>query len=281
MKCCVSGTLDRVTLEAGMDRLADALLGAFKGGQGFDHMLTRGEFREEAFMSALEPHFPTRFALSSGEVVNAAGDHSGQQDVIVSDRSHASPFVSEGRMGSHPIESVHASLQIKSTLRPADVADAVANLVSMKRLQPSEPRDWARVSAGALNFGATSAKPFAGIVAYRSDGSADRIQERFAEANADLDPLDRVDALVVLNEFTLCWITDDNAIALGQTADVRSIARRAVGGRALLFFYVLLMKALDDYKPPPLDLGRYYSATARPMDIVVQRLPEPPPPDDE
>ena len=57
-----------MTLADGMRQLNGALRAAFEGGEGFQHRLSRGEFRESEFIDALRPHIPLRFELTSGEV---------------------------------------------------------------------------------------------------------------------------------------------------------------------------------------------------------------------
>ena len=127
-----------MTLYDGMQRMSGELRALFRGSTGIEHLLSRGEFREGALAEILRPQIPLRFALSSGEVVNDSGRRSKQQDVLVTDSYVAAPFLSSGRLGVHPVESVYATLQIKSRLDAAEVADAIDNVASVKLLLPDD-----------------------------------------------------------------------------------------------------------------------------------------------
>jgi len=99
-------SLGRVTtLEDGMRKLSLDLRSAFIGSQSVGHNLSKGEFREEELRRLLRPHIPGRFELSSGEVVNATGERSAQQDLIISDSHTSSPFLTSGAFGVHPVEA--------------------------------------------------------------------------------------------------------------------------------------------------------------------------------
>ncbi len=74
------------------------------------------------------------------EVVNLAGERSKQQDVTISDAIEASPFIAEGGINVHPIESVVATLEIKSVARPQEMKDSVEKALSVGGLISDTPR---------------------------------------------------------------------------------------------------------------------------------------------
>lgn len=251
-----------MSLHDGMRRLAGALQAAFIGSDGIEHRLTRGEFRENELQEALRPHLPRRFDLSSGEVVNSSGGHSKQQDVIISDGYLSSPFLVSGRFGVHPIESVWATIQVKSRLTPGEATSATKNLVSVKRLQPDSERPCNSLTDAGVAFESTRAKPFAGVIAFKREGSAEAIARAFLAANKPLDPVDRVNALVVVDDFALCWHNASGRTEVDPLFGQGHLYQADIGDRALLLFYVLLMRWLSTYSPPTLDLLDYFNATA-------------------
>jgi hypothetical protein len=244
-----------------MRRLAAGLRASFLGSEGIDHLLSRGEFRENELAELLRPHVPGRFGRSSGEVTNRTGESSRQQDLLITDAALASPFLSSGRLGVHPIESIYASLEIKTRVDRSGISDAVGNLASLKALQSSEPRAMTSLGSGMLGFGETAQKPFGGIVAFASDVSLDSACRAFLDASRRLPPLDRPNVLFVLDQFTVLWGTDDQKIELDPQAGQASLQVFEAGEDSILIFYVALSEWLRAYQPPPLDLLAYLNAS--------------------
>ena len=163
----------------GLQRMAAGLEAALAASRAIHHNLAVGEAREHAVARELGPHFPNRFRLASGIVVNVAGEESHQQDVLVTDPSIGTPFVAEGHIGVHPIETVAATLQIKTTISASTMAEAVENVSSVKRLLPDAPRPFSRLGAGQLAFGEAVMKPFAAIVAFENSSPQEAIRRAF------------------------------------------------------------------------------------------------------
>jgi hypothetical protein len=88
------------TLRDAMRALGAGLTAAVQRTAQIEHALTKGEARETALREQLRPHIPKRYGVSSGIVVNLAGEQSRQQDVIVSDAVENPPFIAEGVRGT-------------------------------------------------------------------------------------------------------------------------------------------------------------------------------------
>jgi hypothetical protein len=259
----------------GMQRLAAGLRAAFEASQAIHHNLAAGEAREHAVARELAPHFPTRFRLSSGMVVNVAGQESRQQDVLITDPSIGTPFVAEGNIGVHPIETVAATLQVKTSAGPAEIRSAVDNVSSVKRLVTNTPRAFSRLSRDRLELGQTTMKPFGGIVAFQLTSSAEAIRRAYLEANAGLPPPDRSNALFVLDQFTTVWSTDDRPLSLSSDPIGASHSQTiAAGPDSILFFYVVLISALNAYQPPALELTAYLNANMPTVQLFRDRIIE-------
>lgn len=108
----------------------------FRLASGLSHPGLNGNSREGALRFALNSVLPPRFEASADIVVNAAGASSGQIDVAVVDRLSYPP-IHLGGVRIHPIESVHAVVQVKARVdSSADLASAWENLSSVTRLDP-------------------------------------------------------------------------------------------------------------------------------------------------
>lgn len=225
-----------------------------------DHRGTKGEAREAAVQAAFRPHIPTRYGLSTGLVVNLAGEQSKQQDVIVSDGIENSPFIAEGGITMQPIEAVVATLEVKSVATPEEVRDGVEKAMSVAALLSDEPRSTYRPGIGAQLIHGTCLKPFAGLVALRSSSTRDSLLEAWATAHVPERPWDRSNGLVVVGEFFASWANDDGHwVPLGDPTASKIVYAEA-GDDAILMFYVLLMLGIQVYPRPALDLNRYFQA---------------------
>jgi len=165
-------------LKEGLDRLAGTLHASFVGTEGIRRNLTRGEARERDVAAALRPHIPSRFELLSGEVVNTANERSAPQDILIIDTWSGAPFLTSGGLGIYPIETVFASLQIKSSVGPREIREAVTNLASVKSLQDGLPRTVGVLTDAGLALANTGRKPFTAALGFRSIG--DSLAKRIA-----------------------------------------------------------------------------------------------------
>lgn len=125
-----------------LSAVAAGLRGSLHRSQLISHALTMGELREHDVRAAFRPYVPTRFSVSSGIVVNSRGEQSRHQDLLIVDSSTMAPLVESSGMGVHPIESVVAAIEIKSTATRATVSEAVTNGVSVKALLAGAPQPY-------------------------------------------------------------------------------------------------------------------------------------------
>jgi hypothetical protein len=80
------------------------------------HRLTKGELRE-LFLNDLLINFMTsQFGIGSGIVVDSYGNESKQVDIIIYDNRILPPIVKNSNLGTYPIESVLAIIEVKSVL---------------------------------------------------------------------------------------------------------------------------------------------------------------------
>jgi len=81
-----------------------------------EHGLTNGELKE-IFVSKVLSHFlPSQYDLGSGVIINKDGQQSNQTDIIVYDKRFLPPFIKEQHIGVYPVESVLATIEVKSKL---------------------------------------------------------------------------------------------------------------------------------------------------------------------
>jgi hypothetical protein len=171
-------------VQLALGELSSALTRAVGASNPISHNLLKGEFRERRVISGLRPFIPRRYEMRSGIVVNTEGIFSRQQDIILSDSMGSPPFLAAGELGVHPIEIVNAVIEVKSVATKQAIRDAVANVVSVKRLLSDEPREHISVRAGRMRFGPDHDKPFGGILFLEGNISNDAIVETYMDATA-------------------------------------------------------------------------------------------------
>jgi hypothetical protein len=80
------------------------------------HNVIKGVLRECIVSDILSEILPSQFRVGSGIIVNADGDHSSQTDIIIYDSQILSPFVQKYTPALYPIESVIATIEVKTKL---------------------------------------------------------------------------------------------------------------------------------------------------------------------
>ncbi|MFJ5717406.1 DUF6602 domain-containing protein [Neobacillus sp. NPDC093127] len=95
-----------------------------------------GRYREEACREFIAMLVPGRFAIGEGFIVNATeGDRSisTQTDIVVYDKS-TSPFTNS-HIRFYPVESIAAIGEVKSTLKPEELTEALCKLADQKAIR--------------------------------------------------------------------------------------------------------------------------------------------------
>ncbi len=80
------------------------------------HNVIKGVLRECIISDILSEILPSQFRVGSGIIVNADGDHSRQTDIIIYDSQILPPFVQKSTPALYPIESVIATIEVKTRL---------------------------------------------------------------------------------------------------------------------------------------------------------------------
>jgi Domain of unknown function (DUF6602) len=251
---------ERGLLQSAMDELSSALSNAVGASSVIDHRLLKGEFRERRVIAGLRPFIPRRYEMTSGVVVNAEGNFSRQQDIILSDSVTVPPILAAGELGVHLVETVRGVIEVKSVATAQSMRDAVANIASVKKLMPDVPRAFTDISGQSIPIGDTFDKPFGGILFLESGAEDSVIRDAFLEEASKLKSYNRPNAAVVVNKFALLWSNQSeevDALIEAQAFRATQLGFHRLEANALLAFYMVLVKALADYQPPMLNLNLY------------------------
>lgn len=253
--------------------------------QNFDSGLALEEIIREEIAQLL----PRRYVVSPGVINDRKGRTAGDCDVIVRDPNW-SPVIKPGatdesRRFHYPIESIYAIAEIKQTLSPSELDNAMKKLVSASRLERPENPYGHITENQHLTFmddGNSILNPlhttvFAiGIL----DGSSfEDVVTRFGAVNAHLDRKDVVKMLCVLghgtawysvaggNPYNATHMTDRNqplVLQVNQREPENAFYRYFVEMLAHLNRSVLGLGDLSNaygQPPPPRDILTYENAS--------------------
>lgn len=94
-----------------------------------------GDARESDFVSLINSFLPEKFKTVKGFAIDSFTTRSREQDCMIVNTTTGVKFVTAGDISYVPIESVMASIEIKSKLTKDELKKAILNCVSLKRLQ--------------------------------------------------------------------------------------------------------------------------------------------------
>jgi hypothetical protein len=136
----------------------------------FDHKGNRGKFREQIIDVFLRPFLPKCYGIGSGEVFAEDGSGSNEIDVVVYDDIFSNVLFRDKSIQLYPCELVFGSIEVKSQLTSDELAIAVNNVESVKRL-PRASSDmldllpFGRISVGGgLSYDKAQRNPYLGVV---------------------------------------------------------------------------------------------------------------------
>jgi hypothetical protein len=125
--------------ESHMAAREEVLVAISKIQENSGHSLHKGTPREILIREFLETHLPESVAIGTGEIIDAnskPGSQRNQFDIVIYKRNYPKLDFGGGISG-FLVESVIATVEVKSTLRKADVRQAVKAARSAKTLLPS------------------------------------------------------------------------------------------------------------------------------------------------
>lgn len=147
------------------------------------HAGAQGGQAEQAWLSFLAERLPNRYCVERGELFDANGGHSQQQDIVVYDPQY-SPLVLGSKSPKIVAEAVYAIIEVKSRLSAEYFAYARAKAASARALDRTSVPIY---HAGGQYPAKQSVRQLAGLVADES-GWADATTPEHIEAQLRKHP---------------------------------------------------------------------------------------------
>jgi hypothetical protein len=147
--------MSRTLIQKDASALVESFIERAKVLNAIEHKLTQGTLKE-LFTSELLQHFLTiQFGIGSGIVINDKNKQSNQTDIVIYDKRIIPPFISGSGIGVYPVESVIATIEIKTELHKDDLMEAekAARKLSEKVFTRRRRRMWPLCAAFGFKGG--------------------------------------------------------------------------------------------------------------------------------
>jgi hypothetical protein len=138
-----------------------------------EHAVSAGEGREEAVEKVLNEFLPEAFGVARGFVFASDGQRSAQTDLIIYDEIWSRPFYGRNNSKFFAVESVYATIEVKTNLETSDIRDACEKASRFKNLQ----RDW--TNSGKVPRENESLSVLWGFNAPRTQTAVDNLDAEF------------------------------------------------------------------------------------------------------
>jgi hypothetical protein len=122
-----------------MDAIERSLLAISKIPANSGHSLHKGTPREAFIREFLSQHLSERVAIGTGEIIDSrsrANEQRNQVDIVIFKRDYPRLALG-GNIQGFLVESVVATIEVKSSLKKTDVRQAMKSAIAVKSFQPS------------------------------------------------------------------------------------------------------------------------------------------------
>ncbi|MGG4206484.1 DUF6602 domain-containing protein [Paenibacillus jamilae] len=214
-----------------------------------DHKGERGNSREELLISYLKGYFPSKYQISKGSIIDVSGTQSKQQDFIIYDAFSSPILMNMESTKIIPIESVYATIEIKSSLNKTTLLESVNNVKSVRSLPQNSITPFITPTAGF-------------IFAFTSDTSLETLMGNLYDFNSKIDPKEQVSAVCVLDKGLIVNIGKfglNNLHLLPSDKTSLAIIENPTEHN-LLQFYLIVMQFLNSAIVSPPNLLKYLEA---------------------
>jgi len=208
-----------------------------------NHQGIKGSSRELILINFLKIVLPTKYNLTSGVIISAEGKQSKQQDIIIYD-SFTSPILKTANYSLIPIESVYATIEVKSKLTNQELDKTLENIQSVKDLK--------HYSINSQLNNNNVGYPISFIFAFSSDLSIEKILKHLDMKNKNIIKKHQLNMLTILDKGSIFNISKNNILdIITYPSNETSLAYNGEGedkGDILMFFYLFLINALNMIK---------------------------------
>ena len=217
-----------------------------------EHNGLKGTVREEKLKDYISNLFPTKYAIGNGIIVDANETQSKQQDFIIYDNFNSPKLMETETVQVIPIESVYATIEVKSTLTITELEKSIKNIESVKKLEKTKPFSTPLIYSSIV-------PPICMIFAYSSDTSLNKIVKKIDELNKNIELQNRLSIVCVLDKGLIFGINRHGfkEIEIIPSNNTILVTHEDKLENNLYLFYLLMITAINNIYMPPVNLMSY------------------------
>jgi hypothetical protein len=246
-----------------------ALRTELRRSSAIQHATTKGSVRERALKPLARQLFPRRLEITSGEIMNAAGDRSRAQDLIIYDPNVVAGWQVDEVDALIPTEAVVATIEVKSGAARRDVEQASINLASVKTVFGHRPRAGL---AGDLLIDETTARPLGIALFYDANRAWTGFVRDVLDAIRIQDPELRPDIFVLPGIGAVTWPPDENGKPMWGRAAANELLV-LTGADTMLALAYLISSHVRTWVSPDLNVWDYARGQPSGLDLRTTRQP--------
>ncbi len=218
---------------------------------GVKHNLLKGTMREDALKEALRDIIPIKYEFGKGILVDAKGTQSREQDFILYDAFSSPAFLKTQTNLVLPIESVYATIEVKSTLTNVELEKAARNFQSVMELGKNTIKSFLPITGNNSIMGL--------VFAYSSSSSLESLTNKLVELNNDIPIGHRIGCICVLDKGNIVNVQRNDLRTLHTLPSEKTTLqiKENTLEQNLYLFYLLLQSHLNHSLNLPPDLWRY------------------------
>lgn len=163
------------------------------------HPRHRGDTREEDFQDMLRTILPGGLSISKGYAINPETMTSLEQDCLIFDSNQGVDLTSNGSISHLPVETILASVEVKSKLTLSELRRAVINCVSLKKIA-SRMGSWNVPDFPQICYS---------IFAYEAPGTLEETTKRLNKYLENVPPPLRINMAYVLGQGLITPVVDE------------------------------------------------------------------------
>lgn len=206
-----------------------------------EHNGVKGSAREDLLKDYLKKLLPEKYSISSGIIIDNSQKQSKQQDFIIHDAFNCPSFFKTESNSILPIESVYATIEVKSTLDYSTLDQSVKNVESVRNLNKLINRNIIRNQYD--NF-----YPLGFVFAYSSTCSLEQIQKKLFELNKNINSRHQISIICILDKGLIFNVQKNNVTEVTLIPSNNTLLGRSDSGleSTLYSFYLFLLEYLDN-----------------------------------
>ncbi len=206
-----------------------------------EHNGVKGSAREDLLKDYLKKLLPEKYSITSGIIIDNNQNQSKQQDFIIHDAFNCPSFFKTESNSILPIESVYATIEIKSTLDYSTLEQSVKNVESVRKLNKLPNRN---IISNTYN----DVYPLGFVFAYSSNYSLEQIQKKMSELNKYIDARYQISIVCILDKGLVFNVNKENITDFTMIPTNNTILGRSDSNieNTLYSFYLFLLEYLDN-----------------------------------